>query len=140
MTGKQKAFVEAYANPNSKTVNNARASALAAHYSIATANQACVILVDNCSIKEGIEQYLAKFRAEQAINVEYVRQRHLQAMERCWANDDMVNYTRNLEGLGKSAGVYIDKTQDVPVETTALDEKQALEANRLANIRLREGA
>lgn len=45
------------------------------------------------------------------------------------------------EQLGKLIGAFIDKHQEIKTEEQVeLTEKQTLEANRLANIRLREGA
>ena len=64
LTGKQAAFVPAYADPNSTTYNNAYQSALEAGYSVATARQACVILVDNCSIKPALVKYTTNMKAE----------------------------------------------------------------------------
>lgn len=137
LTGKQKAFVEAYADPNSKTCNNAYQSALAANYSVATAKQACVIVVENCSVKPAIEAYLVRMKAK-TVATRQQRQQFWTDVYQVKTNN-MADRLRASELLGRSEADFTDKIQDTTEQQRELTEAEQAEAKRIADIRLRTG-
>ena len=60
LTAKQQAFVNSYADPGSKTYNNAYQSAVKAGYAEATAVQAGRAIAENCRVNKAIDDKWAE--------------------------------------------------------------------------------
>ena len=139
LTAKQKAFVECYCNPTSETFNNQRQSAAKAGYSKNTGITACQNILAKHSVKQAMVEYKADISSKQAITVEYIQSEHERLAALAESKGDLVTATRNKEDLGRTIGVYTENINTGDLERLKqLSEQQALEAKRLATIRLRE--
>jgi len=78
----------------------------AAGYSTNYSEHGGLKLFDDSRIKDEIIRIDAKTAAKVDITVEYMQEEHTRLAKKCEDKGDMVNATRNLEDLGKMAGVY----------------------------------
>jgi hypothetical protein len=69
-------------------------------------------LYKKAQVKEAILKEMANLRAESADKADYIRHLHEAGVKLSLEKGDLVNYTRNVEGLGRSYAVYTDKYQD----------------------------
>lgn len=90
-------------------------------------------------VRTAITAEMAKIRAESKNKADYIRGLHESGVQLSLEKGDLVNYTRNVEGLGRSYAVYTDKVQDITDQQRQLTESEKAEAKRLADIRLRAG-
>lgn len=138
MTGKQIAFVEHYCG---ECKFNATKAAEKAGYSPKTAYSIAGENLKKPEIIRAISEEIGN-RAEKA-DVE-TAEIIAELRKLAFSGVLMFNNTdklRALELLGKYKAIWVDRSQtDKLPEQKKLDEKEEAEANRLANIRLREGA
>ena len=97
----------------------------------------------NISVSQAIDAKRVEYTQKAAaagLTVARIREKHEQAMEMCMVDAttcrDMVNYSRNLEDLGKTIGSYIDRSQriniDVPVAPESPQERRVWLKEQLA--------
>lgn len=94
----------------------------------------------NTRVKQAIAAKMKQIMAESEDKIEYIRQLHQAGIALSLEKGDLVNYTRNTEGLGKTYAAYIDRSMDEGSDQQReLDESQKSEAKLLAQLRLRTG-
>ena len=106
-----------------------------AKYSKNGAAQTAHRLLSIIYVKEKIEEIKAIVKQE--LTPEAIKKRLSEQYLLCIAAHDRTNAIRILENQGKIVGIYeLDNKQKV--EQVELSEKQAIEAKRIASIRLKE--
>ena len=138
MNGRQKLFVKYYTEGETK--GNATASAVKAGYKWKFANQAAPRLLGHVRIEEAISLRLEYIDKAEKLTIESVNADFEYAKEQCKAKRgdksvliDKTNYVRICENQAKHVGFYgADNAQKV--EQVKLDQAEATEAQRIANI------
>lgn len=78
----------------------------------------------NVRVKAAILKEMAVIRAESKDKADYIRGLHEAGVQLSLEKGDLVNYTRNVEGLGRSYAIYTDKYQDSTTDTPKLTEAE----------------
>lgn len=91
----------------------------------------------NEHVKAAILAKMKEIRDKGKDKIERIRELHEAGMALSLEKGDLVNYTRNVEGLGRTEGAYTDKFQDTTDQQRELSEAEKAEARRIAGIRLR---
>jgi hypothetical protein len=94
----------------------------------------------NEQVKAAILVKMREIRNKSKDKIERIRELHEAGMALSLEKGDLVNYTRNVEGLGRTEAAYTDKVQDITDQQRQLTESEKSEAKRIAGIRLRETA
>lgn len=139
LTSKHNSFIENFCNPASETFNNRIKSMIKAGYSINYARHRSRYLLENSLIGEAIRAYKDRMVEKQLITIELQQNKHARLAKLAEAKGDFATATRNEELIGRTIGAYVDRsqTEQLPGQKKLSDKEEA-EAQRIANIRLRD--
>ncbi len=136
ISAKQQSFVNHYCTDAAE--NATEAYRMAGYSSVgANGNAARMIAID--SIKEAIAEKVAEIKAEGKDKLAQLLNDWNNLSQRAKLANDRTTEARCMENVSKHHGFYLEDNKQ-KAEQRQLTEKEAEEARRLANIRLREGA
>lgn len=110
-----------------------------AGYSKVYAEHKCDRMGSNIEFKKALEHRRAEIEEFNGIKVEQLDKDWEKAKKLCIKANDRTNYVRCLENQSKHEGYY-EKDNKQQAEQRQLSEKECLEADRLAKIRLMQPA
>ena len=88
-------------------------------------------------VKAAILTKMEEIRGKSEDKIEHIRKLHEAGVALSLEKGDLVNFTRNVEGLGRTYGSYTDNINTADTtEQRKLSEKEELEARRIASIML----
>ena len=122
-----------------ETKGNLTKSMKKAKYANSTAETHCDRMARNGDFKAAVAEREAEIDQVEGIKIEVVAQRHEELYKACIEANDRSNAARVLESEAKHVGFYKEDNRQ-QAEQRQLDEKERIEADRLAQIRLMQPA
>lgn len=141
ITPKQTLFVEAYANPNSETFNNATRSYIFAGYKSGSSVMQCACrLLSSAKVKQAIELYQPQQLVKRVeINREYAFNKHQELYDRCFKDHDYTNCVALLRMIWQQQGLLDNKLVIDLKDSRQLEEGHREAARRIAAHLLSDG-
>ena len=122
-----------------ETKGNLTQSMLKANYSKVYSEHNCDRMRSNAEFKAALAEREAEIDQFEGIKVEQLDKDWEKVKRLCLKANDRTNYVRCLENQSKHEG-YFEKDNQQQAEQRQLEEKERIEADRLARIRLMQPA